>query len=166
MRKRRAVGWLLTHLTDYTALRPTALLYREFAHNASNICIKHKTFAQAGRKQYFAGISKHIWRLSGKIARISSRAGNLSPDFCSGWQATATVELCPCSAPAHTPLLAPFAFVYRGVQRLQHIDENDPRQASRHSPRQGHFTIQLATTELGDFGYWVVGRLKGAGETV
>ena len=53
-----------------------------------------------------------------------------------------------------------------GVQRLQHIDENDPRQASWHSPRQGHFTIQLATTELGDFGYWVVGRLKGAGETV
>lgn len=53
-----------------------------------------------------------------------------------------------------------------GVQRLQHIDENDPRQASRHSPRQGHFTIQLATTELGDFGYWVVGHLKGAGETV
>ena len=72
----------------------------------------------------------------------------------------------PWSAPAHTPLLAPFAFVYRGVQRLQHIDENDPRQASRHSPRQGHFTIQLATTELGDFGYRVVGHLKGAGEMV
>ena len=68
--------------------------------------------------------------------------------------------------PRITPLLAPFAFVYRGVQRLQHIDENDPRQASRHSPRQGHFTIQLATTELGDFGYRVVGHLKGAGETV
>lgn len=166
MRKRRAVGWHLTHLADYTAFLPTAHLHREFAHNASNICIKHKTFAQAGRKQYFAGISKHTWRLSGKIARISSRAGNLSPDFCSGWQATATVELCPCSAPAHTPLLAPFAFVYRGVQRLQHIDENDPRQASRHSPRQGHFTIQRATTELGYFGYRVVGHLKGAGETV
>ena len=53
-----------------------------------------------------------------------------------------------------------------GVQRLQHIDENDTRQASRHSPRQGHFTIRLATTELGDFGYRVVGHLKGAGETV
>ena len=46
---------LLTHLTDYTAYLPTALLYREFAHNASNICIKHKTFAQARRKQYFCG---------------------------------------------------------------------------------------------------------------
>ena len=53
-----------------------------------------------------------------------------------------------------------------GVQRLQHIDENDPRLASRQSSRQGHFTIQLATTELGDFGYWVVGHLKGSGETV
>ena len=45
MRKRRAVGWYLTHLTDYTAYLPTTLLYLEFAHNASNICIKHKTFA-------------------------------------------------------------------------------------------------------------------------
>lgn len=111
------------------------------------------------------GGSEHIGHLSGKRIRISLRGG-LSPDFCSGWQATATGELCPCSAPAHTPLLAPFAFVYRGVQRLQHIDENDSRQASRQSPRQGHFTIRLATTELGDFGYRVVGHLKGAGETV
>ena len=41
----RAVGWLLTHLTDYTAYLPTAHLHREFAHNASDICIKHQTFA-------------------------------------------------------------------------------------------------------------------------
>ena len=47
-----------------------------------------------------------------------------------------------------------------GVERPQHIDENDPRQASRQSSRQGRFTSQLATTELSDFGYRVVAHLR------
>ena len=47
-----------------------------------------------------------------------------------------------------------------GVQRPLHIDENDPRQASRQSSRQGRFTSQLATTELSDFGYRVVAHLR------
>ena len=39
-----------------------------------------------------------------------------------------------------------------GVERTPHIDENDSR--------QGRFTSQLATTELSDFGYWVVAHLR------
>ena len=47
-----------------------------------------------------------------------------------------------------------------GVERPLHIDENDPRQASRQSSRQGRFSSLLATTELSDFGYRVVAHLR------
>ena len=98
------------------------------------------------------GGSEHIWHLSGKIARISSRAGNLSPDLCSGWQATATGELCPCSAPAHTPLLAPFAFVYRerSTPPAYRRERPSPGLAAKSPPRALHYPA----------GHYRVGRFR------
>lgn len=125
----RAVGWLLTHLTDYTAYLPTAHLHREFAHNASNICINHKTFAQAGRKQYFCGHkqanmafewrnNKDIFKGPG-IYHLTFAVAGRRPLL---WSCAhvALPRILHCWLLSHSYI--------GGVQRLQHIDENDPRQ--------------------------------------
>ena len=132
----------------------------KYLHKASNICISREKAIFCGHKQAHMAFEwkahKDIFKGSW-IYHLTFAVAGRRPLL---WNCAhvALPRILPCWLLSHSYI--------GGVQRLQHIDENDPRQASRHSPRQGHFTIQLANTELGDFGYWVVGLLKGAGETV
>ena len=132
----------------------------KYLHKASNICISREKAIFCGHKQAHMAFewknSKDIFKGSW-IYHLTFAVAGRRPLL---WSCAhvALPRILHCWLLSHSYI--------GGVQRLQHIDENDPRQASWHSPRQGHFTIQLATTELGDFGYRVVGHLKGAGETV